>query len=84
MKIFSKLTLRYGKEKEAKTVYYALKPDNILIKEGMVIRDLLEHSNVKIIIELEGDSRIIGTLYSTLNEILAHVKSIETLLRKLK
>ena len=69
MKIFSKLTLRYGKEKEAKTVYYALKPDNILIKEGMVIRDLLENSKVKIIIELEGDSRIIGTLYLSLIHI---------------
>jgi len=84
VKIFSKLTLSYEKEKEAKTVYYALKPDNILTKEGMVIRDLLENSKVKIIIELEGDSGIMGTLYNTLNEILAHVKSIEILLRKLK
>jgi len=84
VKIHSELILTYGEEREAKTVYYALKPDNVFAKEGMVIKDVLENSKIKIIIELRGNHRIIGTLYSTLNEILAHVKSIEVLLKKLK
>jgi len=84
MRIISLLILNYDEPKKAKAVFYALKPDNVLTKKNMVIKDSLEGSSVKIVIEIKDGIEIIGTLYSTLNEILAHTKSIENLLKKIK
>lgn len=84
MRIMSLLILNYGEHEKAKAVLYALKPDNILTKKNMTIKDSLENSNVKIVIEIKDGIEIIGTLYNTLNEILAHIKSIEKLLKKIR
>lgn len=84
MKIFSLLILNYDKPKKAETVFYALKPDNVLTKKNMVIKNSLEGSSVKIVIEIKDGIEIISTLHNTLNEILAHTRSIENLLKKIK
>jgi len=83
MKAKVKLILKFRNAKEASTISSALKPDNLIGKENMRIIQYVEKDILIIDVEVHGRDDVAGTLKNTVDEILAHIKSIEKVFEKL-
>jgi len=79
------LKLKFSSKEKTKSIALALRPDNLLTKENMVIVDKV-HENIftlKIDVTSENINNI-STIRNTADEILAHIKSLENLFEKVK
>ena len=83
MKAKATLMLRFKSAKEALAVSSALKPDNLILKENMQISQHVKENMLIINVEVYGTNDVVGTLKNTIDEILAHIKSIEKVFEKL-
>ena len=84
MKAKVELTLEFRSSGEASAVSSALKPDNLVVKENMRISQYVRDNVVIINIEVYGSEDIVGTVRNTVDEILAHIKSVEKVFEKLR
>jgi len=76
--------LKFRSAKEALTVSSALKPDNLFVKENMRISQYVKGDLLIVDVEVYGVNDAVGTLKNTVDEILAHIKSIEKVFEKLE
>ncbi len=79
-----RLILKFRNAKEALTISSALKPDNLIVKGNMQIMQYVEKDTLIIDVEVHGTSDVVSTLKNTVDEILAHIKSIEKVFEKLE
>jgi len=84
MKAKVTLMLKFRSAKEALTVSSALKPDNLFVKENMRIIQHAKGDLLIVDVEVYGVNDAVGTLKNTVDEILAHIKSIEKVFEKLE
>ena len=72
------LRLRYDSEEVARAVYEAVEPDNRPLPEGLVIRGRVEGNTVVFEVSCE---KGLGSLWSTLDDLLACIQTAERALR---
>ena len=72
------IRLRYDSEEIARAVYEAVEPDNRSLPKGLVIRGRVEGKAVVFEISCEKD---LGSLWSTLDDLLACIQTAERALR---
>lgn len=76
----TKIEIAYVDEKTARAIQKAITPDNVGAPDGMHIMAYVE--NNKLIIEVMSD-RSIGSLVSTLDDLLSCVQAAEKTLEKI-
>jgi tRNA threonylcarbamoyladenosine modification (KEOPS) complex Pcc1 subunit len=76
----TKIQLTYKDEKTAKVIQKAITPDNIGAPDGMHIMALVDQNTL--VIEIHSD-RSIGSLVSTLDDLLSCIKAAEKVLEEL-
>ncbi len=79
------LKLKFSSKEKTKSIALALRPDNLLTKENMVIVDKVHENIFTLKIDVTGENiNNISTIRNTADEILAHIKSLENLFEKVK
>ena len=76
----TKIEIAYSDEETARAIQKAITPDNIGAPDGMHIMAFLDQN--KLILEIASD-RSIGSLVSTLDDLLSCVQAAEKTLEKI-